>query len=321
VNDVSKIEEGKTNTLAFLANPKYEHYIYETKASIVLVNHDFVASQPLSCTLIRVKSAYEAIGALLNMYEKMRPQPLGIEQPSYIHESVVKGEEIYIGAFAYIGKGTKIGNNVKIYPQVYIGEGVEIGDDTVIYAGVKIYHGCKIGNSCTIQGGAVIGGDGFGFAPSAEGYNKIAQIGNVILEDKVEIGANTCIDRATMGSTIIKKGAKLDNLIQIAHNVVVGENTVMASQCGIAGTTKIGANCMLGGQVGIAGHLNIEDNVKLAAQSGVTNDIKAGQIFMGAPAFDISTYRKAYIVFRKLPEIYSQIHDLKKEIQILKSDK
>ena len=319
VNNVSKIEEGKPNTLAFLANPKYEHYIYTTAASVVLVNHDFSPVQQVPCTLIRVPSAYEAIASLLQMYDSMRSRPTGIEQPSYIGEGAVIGEAPYVGAFAYIGKGAKIGNDVKIYPQVYIGEGVVIGDHTTIYAGAKIYYGCVIGSGCTIHAGTVIGADGFSFAPNGDNYNKVPQIGNVVIEDNVEIGANACIDRATMGSTRIKKGVKLDNLVQIAHNVVVGENTVMAAQCGIAGTTKVGAHCMFGGQVGIAGHLRIEDKTMLAAQSGVTNDVPEGSVFMGAPAFDVSKYRKCYVLFRKLPELYGQLRDLEKEIQTLKS--
>ena len=320
VNNVSKIEEGKPGTLAFLANPKYEHYLYSTQASVVLVNRDFVAAQPVSCTLVRVPSAYEAIAALLRMYEDMvKPKPQGIEQPSFIAEGAVLGENPYIGAFAYVGKGAKIGNNVRIYPHAYIGERVVIGDNTTIYAGVKIYYGCVIGANCTIHAGTVIGADGFGFAPAGEDYSKVPQIGNVVIEDYVEIGANVCIDRATMGSTRIKKGVKLDNLVQIAHNVVVGENTVMAAQVGIAGTTKVGAHCMFGGQVGVAGHLNIGDKTMLAAQSGVTNDIAAGSVFMGAPAFDVAKYRKAYVLFRKLPELYGQLRELEKEIQTLKS--
>lgn len=319
INNVSKIEEGKPNTLAFLANPKYEHYIYTTAASAVLVNQDFQIARPVPCTLIRVASAYDAIAALLQMYEDMRPKPVGIEQPSFIAEGVVMGEKVYVGAFAYIGKRVRLGNNVKIYPQAYIGEGVTIGDNTTIYPGVKIYYGCVIGNNCTIHAGTVLGADGFGFAPANESYKKVPQIGNVVLEDNVEIGANACIDRATMGSTRIRKGVKLDNLVQIAHNVVIGENTVMAAQCGVAGTTKVGAHCMLGGQVGLAGHLVIEDRTMLAAQSGVTNNIEAGSVFMGSPAFDASKYRKCYVLFRKLPELYGQLRDLEKEIQTLKS--
>lgn len=319
VNNVSKIEEGKPNTLAFLANPKYEHYIYSTEASVVLVNQDFVPSQSLSCTLIRVPSAYDAVASLLRMYEEViKPKPQGIEQPSYIADSATLGEDIYVGAFAYIGKGAKIGNHVRIYPQAYVGDGVVIGDNTTIYAGVKIYYGCAIGANCTIHAGTVIGADGFGFAPAGEDYKKVPQIGNVVIEDYVEIGANTCVDRATMGATRIKKGVKLDNLVQIAHNVVVGENTVMAAQVGIAGTTKVGAHCMFGGQVGVAGHLNIGDRTMLAAQSGVTNDIAPDSIFMGAPAFEVSKYRKAYVLFRKLPDLYGQLNALEKEMKTLK---
>ena len=319
IHNVSKIEEGKPNTLAFLANPKYEHYIYSTEASVVLVNQDFVPSKPLSCTLIRVPSAYEAIATLLRIYEEfIKPKPRGIEQPSYVAEGVTLGEGVYIGAFAYIGKGTKIGNNVQIYPQAYIGDGVVIGDNTTIYAGVKIYYGCVVGAHCTIHAGTVIGADGFGFAPAGEDYNKVPQIGHVVIEDHVEIGANACIDRATMGATRIKKGVKLDNLVQIAHNVVVGENTVMAAQVGIAGTTKVGAHCMIGGQVGVAGHLNIGDRVMLAAQSGVMSDIETGTVLMGSPAFEVAKYRKAYVLFKKLPDLYGQLNALAKEIEILK---
>ena len=249
VNNVSKIEEGKPGTLAFLANPKYEHYVYTTQASVVLVNKTFEPAHEYACTLIRVESAYDAIATLLQMYEDMRPKPQGIEQPSYVSESATIGEKPYIGAFAYIGKGAKIGNNVKIYPQTYIGDGVTVGDDTIIYAGVKIYSGCVVGKSCILHAGVVLGADGFGFAPEGDHYKKVPQIGNVVVEDNVEIGANTCIDRATMGSTLIHKGVKLDNLVQIAHNVVVGGNTVIAAQTGIAGTTKVGENCVFGGQV------------------------------------------------------------------------
>ncbi|MDL2231724.1 UDP-3-O-(3-hydroxymyristoyl)glucosamine N-acyltransferase [Porphyromonadaceae bacterium OttesenSCG-928-L07] len=318
VNNVSKIEEGKPATLAFLANPKYEQYIYTTQASVVLVNQDFTPSAPVSATLIRVKSAYEAIGALLRMYDEMRPKPVGIEQPSFIAENATLGENLYVGAFAYIGKGAKIGNNVKIYPQVYIGEGVEVGENTVLYPGVKIYGGCKVGKSCVIHGGAVIGSDGFGFAPSEAGYDKIPQIGIVVLEDNVEIGSNTCIDRATMGATYIKEGVKLDNLIQIGHNVVVGKNTVIASQTGIAGSTKIGEGCMFGGQVGVAGHLTIANGVKLGAQAGVGTNIKADAVLMGAPAFEMSKFYKTYVLFKKLPELYEQLRSLQKEVDALR---
>lgn len=295
VNNVSKIEEGKPNTLAFLANPKYEHYIYTTQASIVLVNKTFEPAHEYTCTLIRVESAYDAIATLLQMYEDMRPKPVGIEQPSYISESATIGEKPYIGAFAYIGRGAKIGNNVKIYPQAYIGDGVTIGDNTIIYAGVKIYAGCVVGKSCILHAGVVLGADGFGFAPEGDHYKKIPQIGNVMLEDDVEIGANTCVDRATMGSTIIHKGVKLDNLVQIAHNVVVGNNTVIAAQSGVAGTTKIGENCVFGGQVGIVGHLSIGSGTQIAAQSGITSNIAEKSVLRGSPAFDYPKYQKCYV--------------------------
>lgn len=319
VNNVSKIEEGRPGTLAFLANPKYEHYIYTTEASIVLVNKTFEPAQELSCTIIRVESAYDAIATLLQMYESMRPKPVGIEQPSFVSDSAVMGENPYIGAFAYIGKGAKIGNNVKIYPQAYIGDGVSIGDNTIIYSGVKIYQGCVVGASCILHSGAVIGADGFGFAPEGDHYKKIPQIGNVVIEDDVEIGANTCIDRATMGSTFIRKGVKLDNLIQIAHNVVVGANTVIAAQSGVAGTTKIGENCVFGGQVGLIGHLTIGAGTQIAAQSGITANIPEKSVLRGSPAFDLPKYQKCYVVFRKLPELYGQIKNLEKEIKTLKS--
>lgn len=319
VNNVSKIEEGKPHTLAFLANPKYEHFIYTTEASVVLVNRDFIPVKPVSCTLIRVDSAYDAIAILLKMYENMRPQPVGIEQPSYISENAVIGEKPYIGAFAYIGKNVKIGNNVRIYPHVYIGDGVSIGDNTVLYMGVKVYYGCIIGRNCTIHAGSVIGADGFGFAPSTDGYHKISQIGNVVIEDNVEIGANVCIDRATMGSTQIKTGVKLDNLIQIAHNVIVGENTVIAAQTGIAGTAKVGSNCMLGGQVGIAGHLEVGNGVRVAAQTGIISSVTDGVVIMGAPAFEAGRYQKCYVLFKKLPELYGQLREMEKDIQTLKS--
>ncbi|MDR0982010.1 MAG: UDP-3-O-(3-hydroxymyristoyl)glucosamine N-acyltransferase [Culturomica sp.] len=319
LHNVSKIEEGKSGTLAFLSNPKYEHFLYTTKASAVLVNRDFVPTAPVSTTLIRVDSAYEAIAALLRMYESMQPKPVGVEQPCFIADNVVLGKGHYVGAFAYIGKDCVLGKDVKIYPQVYIGDGVKIDDGTVIYAGAKVYKGCKIGKSCVIHSGAVIGADGFGFAPTGSGYDKIPQIGIVVLEDNVEIGANTCIDRAMMGATCISEGVKLDNLIQIGHNVVVGKNTVIASQSGVAGSTKVGENCMFGGQVGIAGHLSIGNGVKLGAQSGVGSNLKDNAILMGAPAFEMSKYYKVYALFKKLPEIYDQLRDLKKEVELIKN--
>ncbi len=316
VTDVSKIEDGKKNTLTFLANPKYSKYIYETKASVVIVNNDFMPEKELTVTLIRVPNAYQALATLLDLYEKSVPQKNGIEQPSYIDESATLGENVYIGAFAYIGQNVKLGNNVKIYPQSYIGDNVEIKDNSIVYAGVKIYRNCKLGNNCIIHSGAVIGSDGFGFAPDENGeYKKIAQIGNVIIEDNVEIGSNTTIDRATMGSTLIHEGTKLDNLIQIGHNVEIGSRTVMAAQTGIAGSTKIGEECMMGGQVGIAGHLNIPDRVKLGAQSGVPNSIKKeGETFLGSPAINATDFAKSSIIFKKLPKLYKKISEIEKTL-------
>lgn len=319
VSNVSKIEEGKPGTLAFLANPKYEHYIYTTGATIVLVNEDFKPLRPCPCTLVRVKSAYDAIATLLQMFESMKPKPVGIEQPSYVSESATLGENPYVGAFAYVGRDARIGNNVKIYPQAYVGDGVTVGDGTVIYAGVKVYAGCVIGKNCILHSGAVIGADGFGFVPEGDYYKKIPQIGNVVLEDNVEIGANTCVDRATMGATRICEGVKLDNLIQIAHNVVIGRNTVIAAQSGVAGTAKVGENCVFGGQVGIIGHLEIGDGTQIAAQSGITNNVAKGSVLRGSPAFDLPYYQKCYVVFRKLPELYSQLRDLQKEVKDLKA--
>ena len=319
VNNVSKIEEGKPFMLAFLANPKYEEYIYTTEASIVLVDNDFVASKELTCTLIRVPSAYKAVASLLQMYEEIiKPRHKGIEQPSFIGEGVTIGEDVYIGAFSYIAKGAKIGKNVQIFPHAYIGDNVIVEDNTVINTGVKIYYGCKIGSNCTIHAGSVIGADGFGFAPSGSDYTKVSQIGNVVIEDYVEIGANVCIDRATMGSTIIEKGVKLDNLIQVAHNVVVGENTVMAAQCGVAGSTKIGKHCMIGGQVGFAGHIKIGDKVMIAAQSGISNNTEDCVTIMGSPAYDVRKYQRSYVMFRKLPDLYNTLRELEKEVKILK---
>ena len=316
VRNVSKIEEGKPETLTFFANQKYEKYVYTTDASVVIVNHDFVPQHPVKATLIRVPDAYQALAKLLEFYEQMQPQKTGIEQPSFIHASASVGEFAYIGAFSYIGENVRMGTNVKVYPQAYIGDQVVVGDNTIIYPGVKIYKNCKIGANCVIHAGAVIGGDGFGFAPDANHvYKKVSQIGTGVIEDDVEIGANTTIDRATMGSTIIRKGAKLDNLIQIAHNVEVGENTVIASQTGIAGSTKIGRNCMFGGQVGITGHITIADGTRFAAQTGVGGSIKKENgVYMGAPSMELSDYQRSYVVFRKLPELKKQLDVLYKEM-------
>ena len=320
VNNVSKIEDGKPGTLSFLANPKYERYIYETQASIVLVNKDFQPEQKINATLIRVDDAYQAFASLLEMVNQFQKQKSGIEQPSFIDESAKTGEDLYLGAFAYLGKGSELGKSVKIYPQAYIGSNVKIGDNTIIFAGAKIYDNTIIGSNCVIHAGAVIGSDGFGFAPTDNGsYKKIPQLGNVILEDHVEIGANTTIDCATIGSTIIREGVKLDNLIQIAHNCEVGENTVMAALVGIAGSTKIGKNNMYGGQVGISGHLTIGDNVKIGPMAGVSNNIKPEKTVLGTPAMDIDQALKTYVVFRRLPQMREQLNDLEKEVKDIQS--
>ena len=320
LSGVSKIDDGKPGTLTFLSNPNYTNYIYSTLASAVLVNNDFIPDRPIKSTLIKVDNAYKALATLLEMYVQSKPQKVGKESPCFISDSSKIGELHYIGAFAYIGDNVNIGDNVKIYPHVYIGDNVEIKDNTILYPGVKIYENCKIGSNCILHAGVVIGSDGFGHAPQADGtYKKIHQIGNVIIEDDVEIGANTTIDCATMGSTIIHKGVKIDNLVQIAHNVEVGENTVMASQVGIAGSTKIGHNCILGGQVGIIGHINIGNRVIASAQSGVTKNFKDGITIMGTPAFDASQCRKSRVIYQRLPDMRQQILELEKQLKELKS--
>lgn len=321
VNNFSRIEEGKPGTLTFLANPKYIHHIYTTKASIVLVNDDFKPEQPVQATLIRCANAYASLAVLLDLVEKTKPQKTGIEPMSYISDSASVGTDVYVGGFAYIADNAQVGNNVKIYPQAYIGDDVKIGDNTIIYPGVKIYSGCIIGSNCIIHAGAVIGSDGFGFAPENGVYKKIPQMGIVIIEDDVEIGANTTIDRAVMDATIIRKGVKLDNLIQIAHNVEVGENTVMAAQVGVSGSTKIGKQCMFGGQVGLGGHITIGDNANIGAQSGIISNIEADAKILGAPAIPVKDFFRSSIIFPKLPEMYRQIAQLQKEIDALKSNK
>jgi len=317
VNNVSRIEEGKPGTLSFLANPKYEHFIYTTQSSIVLVNKNFKSDKEIAPTLIRVEDPYQSLAGLLEMYEQSKPQKIGIEEPSYISKSASIGDKIYVGAFAYIGSNVKIGDNVKIYPHAYVGDNVVIGDNTTLNSGVKIYENCNIGSNCIFHSGVVIGGDGFGFAPSsANDYKKVPQVGNVVIEDHVEIGANTCVDRATMGSTIIRKGVKLDNLIQVAHNVEIDENTVIASQTGIAGSAKVGKNCMIGGQVGIVGHLSIADEVKIAAQSGIGRTIKnKGAVLQGSPAFDFGPYQKSYVLFKNLPKMREQLNDMERKLK------
>ncbi|MGB0176415.1 MAG: UDP-3-O-(3-hydroxymyristoyl)glucosamine N-acyltransferase, partial [Owenweeksia sp.] len=287
VSSLSKIEEGHKGSLSFLANPQYTPFIYTTQASIVIVNDDFVPEQEISSTLIRVPNAYQSFAKLLEVYNQMKHDKAGIEDQAFVSESAKIGANCYIGAFTYIGENVNIGDNTKIYPGCYIGDNTTVGSDSLIFSGTRVYADCVIGGSVTLHSGVVIGGDGFGFAPNNQSYDKVAQIGNVIIEDHVEVGSNTTIDRATLGSTVIRKGVKLDNLIQIAHNVDVGENTVIASQTGVAGSTKIGKNCMIGGQVGIIGHLTIGNNVKIAAQSGIGNNLKDGEIVQGSPAFGL----------------------------------
>ena len=320
VYSFSKIEEGKPGTLTFLANPKYTHYIYTTDASIVLVNEDFKAEQPVKATLIRCQNAYAALAVLMDMVEKMKPQKSGIEPMSYISETATLGKSVYVGAFSYISDNVKVGNDTKIHPQVYIGDNVKIGENTIIYPGVKIYPGCVIGSNCIIHAGVVIGSDGFGFAPENGAYKKIPQMGIVIVEDDVEIGANTTIDRAVMDATIIRKGVKLDNLIQIAHNVEIGENTVMAAQVGISGSTKVGKHCMFGGQVGLGGHITVGDNANIGAQSGIISNVKSDAKIIGSPAIPVKDFFRSSIIFPKLPEIYRQMAQMQKEIESLKAN-
>ena len=313
VNAISRIEEGKPGTLSFLGNPKYEEYIYTTEASLVLVNTDFVPTKPIQSTLIRVENAYEAFTRLLKALDN-RQKKTGREEPSFVHPTAKIGEGVYIGAFAYVAEGAVLGNGVQVYPHTYIGQGSTIGNDCTLYSGVKVYHECVIGNNVTLHSGAVIGADGFGFANQEAGFDKVPQIGNVVLEDDVEIGANTTIDRATIGSTVIRKGVKLDNLIMIGHNVEVGEHTVMAAQVGVAGSTKIGKKCMFGGQVGVAGHITVADNSIIGAQAGVNSNIrKPDGIWLGGPAIEISNFRKSAILFKNLPQMEQRLRDLERK--------
>lgn len=320
VNTIAKIEEGHAGALSFLANPKYEHYLYSTKSSIVLVNRSFVPSGKVEPTLIKVDDAYEAFASLLRLVDQARPRKKGIHATAVIEPTAKIGSDEYIGAYAYLGENCHVGDGCSIYPHVYIGDNVKIGKNCTLNPGVKIYHDCVVGDNCTIHAGTVIGSDGFGFAPQSESeFMKIPQLGNVVLEDNVEIGANAAIDRATMGSTVIRKGVKLDNLIQIGHNVEIGENTVMAGQTGIAGSTKVGKNCMFAGQVGIAGHLKIADGTKIGAQSGIPGDIrKENTILLGYPAIDHKDFVRASIVFKHLPEISRKLAELEKQIELLK---
>lgn len=317
VGNFAKIEEATPGTITFLANPKYTHHVYTTGASVIIVNRDFVAEAPVAATLIRVNNPYESLAALLGVAaEYVKPRVEGVEPGCHISEGVDVPEGAYIGAFAYIAPGVTLGNNVKIYPHAYIGHGCTIGDDTTVYAGAKIYYGCRIGRRCTIHAGAVIGSDGFGFAPDANGvYHKIEQIGIVEIDDDVEIGANTTIDRSTMGRTHIARGVKLDNLVQIAHNVEVGHDTVMASQTGIAGSTRIGANCMFGGQTGIAGHITIGDRVQIGAQSGIPNSLPSGKRVLGTPALDAGEFARIFVLEKRLPDLFRRVEALEKNVK------
>ena len=320
VSTFAKIEEGARGALSFLSNPKYLHYIYQTQSSIVLINEDVQLEKPVQPTLIRVKNAYESVARLLQLYESMKPRKTGIDPLAFISPKATVGGNVYVGAFAYVADGAVIGDGTQIFPHAYIGEQVQVGTQCTIFPNVTIYQGCRLGNGVTIHAGTVIGADGFGFAPNQEGYEKIPQIGIVIIEDNVEIGANTCIDRSTMGQTVIHKGVKLDNLIQVAHNCEIGENTVMSAQAGLAGSTKVGAWCMVGGQAGFAGHIHIADKTFIGAQSGIIKDTKGnGETLLGSPGMDPKVFFKAKAIYSKLPDMYRQLAALQKEVEALKA--
>jgi len=315
VSRLSKIEEGTIGSLTFLANPKYKSFIYSTQASIAIVNRDFKPEQDISTTLIKVDDAYKSFSKLLEYYNQIKLNKTGIEQPSFISDSAQIGDDVYIGAFTYVGDNVSIGNEVKIFPNSYIGNNVSLGNNTMVFAGSKIYSDCIIGNNCVVNSGVIIGADGFGFVPNENGeYNKVPQIGNVIIEDYVDIGAGTTIDRATLGSTIIKRGVKLDNQIQIAHNVEIGKNTVIAAQSGIAGSTKIGENCQIGGQVGIVGHISIGNNVRIQAQSGIGRNVKDNEVIQGSPALNYGDFNKSYVHFKNLPKTIKRLNDIEKKL-------
>ncbi len=321
VNTFAKIEDGKPGAISFLSNPKYTHYIYDTESSIVLVDKSVELEKPTKATLIKVDNAYECVAKLLQLYESMKPKKTGIDSLAFISPSAKIGENVYIGAFAYIGDNVVIGDGCQIYPNVVICENAKVGNDCLFYPNVTIYHDCHVGNRVTLHAGSVVGSDGFGFAPSENGYDKIPQIGIVTIEDDVEIGANTCVDRSTMGSTFVRKGVKLDNLVQIAHNTDIGANTVMSAQVGVAGSTKVGQWCMFGGQVGIAGHITIGNKVFLGAQSGVPSSLKDNQTLIGTPPMEKLPYFKSQAIFQKLPDLYKQIQKLQKEVDELKKIK
>lgn len=319
VSTFAKIEEGKPGAISFLSNEKYTHYIYTTESSIVLVDEGIAFDKPVSATLIRVKSAYECVAKLLQMYESMKQQKTGIDSLAFISPSAKVGKGCYVGPFAYIGDNAVVGDGCQIYPHAVVGDNAKIGDKCILYPNVSIYHDCVIGNRCILHSGSVIGADGFGFAPGADGYSKIPQIGIVTLEDDVEIGANTCIDRSTMGSTYVRKGVKLDNLVQIAHNTDIGANTVMSAQVGIAGSTKVGQWCMFGGQVGLAGHITIGDKVNLGAQSGVPSSLKGDQTLIGTPPVPQMKFFRTHALTQRLPDMYKQINEMQKQIDELKA--
>ena len=318
VHTFAKIEEGMPGAISFLSNPKYTHYIYDTQSSIVLVNKDFEPEKEIKATLIKVDNAYESLAKLLNLYEMSKPKKTGVAPLAYIAPTAKIGKDVYIAPFACVGDNAEIGDNTSLHPHATVGSGAKIGNNCILYSHATVYHDCRVGNNCTLHAGSVVGADGFGFAPSPEGYEKIPQIGITILEDNVEIGANTCIDRATMGATVIRKGVKLDNLIQIAHNVEVGSHTVMASQVGVAGSTKIGEWCMFGGQVGVAGHITVGNRVNMGAQSGVNGSVKDGKVLIGTPPIEFKNYFKSSAVFKKLPDMYLELASLKKELEELK---
>lgn len=317
VHTFAKIEEGTEGAISFLSNPKYTHYLYDTKSSIVIVNEDVELEKDVDATLIRVPNAYESIAKLLQIYEASKPKKTGVAPQAYIAPSAKLGNNCYVGPFAYIGEGAEIGDGCQIYPHAVVGDNVKVGSNCIFYPNTTIYQGCKIGNNVTIHAGSVIGADGFGFAPGADGYDKIPQIGIVVIENNVEIGANTCVDRSTMGATVIHKGVKLDNLVQVAHNVEIGENTVMSAQVGIAGSTKVGSWCMFGGQVGLAGHITIGDKTFLGAQSGVPGSLKGGEELIGTPPMNPRQYFKSQAIFRRLPDMYKDLNDAKKKIEEL----
>ena len=322
VHAFAKIEEGQEGSISFLSNPKYTHYLYDTESTIVLVNEDLELEQKVKPTLIRVKNAYESVAKMLQIYASMQPKKTGVDPLAFVSPKATIGKDVYVGAFACIGDGTVVGDGTQIHPHAVIGDGVKVGNGCLIYPNVTIYQGCRIGNNVTIHAGSVIGADGFGFAPNQEGYDKIPQIGIVIIEDNVEIGANTCIDRSTMGQTVIHQGVKLDNLIQVAHNCEVGENTVMSAQVGLAGSTKIGSWCMVGGQAGFAGHIKVADRTIVGAQCGVIGDTKGnGEQLIGSPAMDPKVYFKGMAMLRRLPDMYKEVGALRKELEELKKNK